>query len=47
MFITGMKKNYPSKFFAFIAGVIGSPDNVIRNYLREFSKKFETIPMGY
>ncbi len=43
--LTKMKKNYNSKFFSFIAGVVDTAD--IRDYLCEFSKKFQTITMAY
>ncbi len=43
-----MKKNFISKFFSFSAGVIDTADKhsfaIISRY---FSKKFETITMGY
>jgi len=45
-FITGMKKNYPSKFFAFIAGVIGTPDNVHSQLSPRIFEKIRNNPNG-
>jgi hypothetical protein len=44
-----MKKVFISKFFSFFAGVVSTADkqSFIRDYLREFSKKFKMILMGY
>ncbi len=43
-----MKKIYTLKFFSFIVGVIWHRwQTFISDYFREFSKKFETIPMRY
>jgi hypothetical protein len=38
-----MKTNFISKFFSFFAGVVDTADK----HLREFSKKFEMVLMGY
>ncbi len=44
--LTKYEKNYISKFFSFIVGVVDTADKTyIREYLCEFLKKFETAPM--
>ncbi len=46
---TKYEKIFISKFFFFFAGVVDTTDKqtFIREYLREFSKKFEMVLMGY
>ncbi len=40
-------KKFYLKIFSFFAGVVYTAETFIREYLREFSKKFEMVLMGY